>query len=63
MTPHLFVLDARGIVRYVGALDDATIHHRTPKTIYLDRAVNALLNNRNPAPAVTQVYGSAIFSK
>ncbi len=61
MTPHLFVLDARGIVRYVGALDDATINHRTPKTIYLDRAVNALLNNRNPAPAVTQVYGSAIF--
>ena len=63
MTPHFFVLDAKGIVRYVGALDDATANRRTPKTIYIDRAVNALLNNRNPAPAVTPVYGSAIFTQ
>ena len=61
MTPHFFVLDAKSIVRYVGALDDATANRRIPKTIFLDRAVNALLNNRNPAPAVTPVYGSAIF--
>ena len=38
ITPHLFVLDAKGIVRYVGALDDATIHHRTPKTIWIARS-------------------------
>ncbi|MBI4631489.1 MAG: redoxin domain-containing protein [Chloroflexi bacterium] len=62
-TPHFFVLDQKSIVRYVGALDDATENRRTPKTIYLDRAINALLNNRNPAPAVTPVYGSAIFHK
>ncbi|MCC6189462.1 MAG: redoxin domain-containing protein [Anaerolineales bacterium] len=56
-TPHFFVLDRQGIVRYIGALDDATQDRRDGKNFYLDQAVTALLNNRSPDPAWTPAYG------
>ena len=59
-TPQFFVLDRQGFVRYTGALDDATLEQRRPKTIYLDRAVSAMLDNRAPNPAATAPYGCAI---
>lgn len=59
-TPHFFVLDRQGFVRYTGALDDATLEQRQPKIIYLDRAVSALLNNQTPNPAATVPYGCTI---
>lgn len=59
-TPHFFVLDKRGIIRYTGALDDATFKQPRPKVLYLDRAVTALLENRTPDPQVTLPYGCAI---
>lgn len=62
-TPHFVVLDAGGIVRYTGALDDATSTQRLPKTIYLDRAVNAVSKNQPPNPAVTTPYGSALVRR
>jgi len=59
-TPHFFVLDRQGFVRYTGALDDATLEQRRPKTIYLDRAVSAILDDRTPNPAATPPYGCAL---
>jgi alkyl hydroperoxide reductase subunit AhpC len=59
-TPHFVVIDPQGLIRYTGALDDATANNRLPKTIYLDRAVNAVLRDQLPVPAVTQAYGSAV---
>jgi peroxiredoxin len=59
-TPHFFVLDVRGVVRYAGGLDDVNTPGRVPKKIYLDRAVSALLDNRVPDPAVTPVHGTPI---
>jgi peroxiredoxin len=56
-TPHFFVLDRQGMARYIGALDDATQEKRDSKTLYLDKAVTALLNNRQPQPAWTPAYG------
>jgi peroxiredoxin len=56
-TPHFFVLDRQGLVRYIGALDDATRDNRDGQNFYLDRAVAALLNNRQPQPAWTPPYG------
>jgi len=55
--PHFFVLDRQGMARYVGALDDATAEVRDARNLYLDQAVNALLNNRPPKPAWTAAYG------
>ena len=60
-TPHFFVLDRQGVVRYTGAQDDATSKQREVKTNYLDRAVEAVLDNRLPNPAVTPPYGCAII--
>lgn len=59
-TPHFFVLDRQGFVRYTGALDDATLERRQPKTIYLDQAVSALLDNRTPHPTATAPYGCTL---
>lgn len=57
-TPHFFVLDAQGVIRYNGALDDANSQQRLPKTIYLDSAVTALLNRRAPEVELVPPYGS-----
>jgi peroxiredoxin len=59
-TPHFFVMDKRGIVRYTGALDDASFKEPRPKVLLLDRAMASLLEGRTPDPAVTLPYGCAI---
>jgi thiol-disulfide isomerase/thioredoxin len=59
-TPHLFVVDASGILRYRGAFDDVSIHQRTPTKSFLREAVEALLAGRLPDPAETAPYGCAI---
>lgn len=56
-TPHFFVLDRQGMARYIGALDDATQDERDARTLFLDKAVNALLNNRDPDLPCTLPYG------
>jgi peroxiredoxin len=60
MTPHFFVLDRNGVTRYVGALDDATQQAREAHSLYLDQAVTALLDGRQPDPAATPAHGCAI---
>jgi len=59
-TPHFFVLDQQGVIRYQGALDDVTFRQREPKRFYLHEAVQALLEGRLPEPAETPAYGCAI---
>jgi len=59
-TPHFYVIDQQGMIRYIGALDDATFQKPEAKSIHLDRAVNALLEERAPDPALTAPYGCSI---
>jgi len=59
-TPHLFVVDAQGLLRYQGALDDVTFRQRTPTRHYLRDAVEALLSGNQPEPDFTRPYGCAI---
>jgi peroxiredoxin len=59
-TPHLFVVDAGGILRYQGALDDTNFRQRTPTRFYLRQAVEAVLEGRRPDPAQTTPYGCAV---
>lgn len=63
ITPHFVVVDPRGIIRYSGALDDTSATSRLPKTIYLDRAVNAVLKEQPPNPALTTPYGLPIVRR
>jgi peroxiredoxin len=59
-TPHLFVIDRAGLLRYRGALDDVTFRQRKPTRFYLDEAVEALLESRSPAVAETPAYGCTV---
>lgn len=59
-TPHIFVVDRQGLVRYAGGVDDATQKQREARNFHLDRAVAALLDNRLPEPALTPPFGCPI---
>jgi peroxiredoxin len=59
-TPHLFVVDPQGILRYQGAIDDVTFRQRKPTCFYLKEAVEAVLAGRIPDPAETSPYGCTI---
>jgi peroxiredoxin len=59
-TPHTFVVDESGVLRYQGALDDVTFRQREPKRFHLKEAVDALLAGRLPEVASTPAYGCTI---
>lgn len=60
ITPHFFVLDQQGFLRYQGAPDDVTFRQREPGRFFLRQAVESLLAGRLPDPAETPAYGCAI---
>lgn len=59
-TPHVFVIDRDGILRYRGAVDDMTFRQRTATRFFLREAVEALLRGELPDPAESPAYGCAI---
>jgi peroxiredoxin len=59
-TPHVFVIDREGILRYAGAVDDTSFRQRRPTRFYLDEAVEALLAGHLPPVQETMAYGCAI---
>jgi peroxiredoxin len=59
-TPHVFVLDAAGVLRYAGAPDDVAFRQPAPTRHYLADAVQALLDGRNPDPDSTSPFGCAL---
>lgn len=59
-TPHLFVVDSEGILRYQGAYDDVTFREQEPTQDYLVMAVNALLLGEQPKLSQTDSYGCSI---
>jgi peroxiredoxin len=59
-TPHVFVIDREGILRYRGAIDDVTFRNRTPSRFFLDEAVESLLKGHLPALTESPAYGCTI---
>jgi hypothetical protein len=59
-TPHIFVLDRAGVLRYRGAVDDVTFRHRQATQFFLQDAVEALLQGRVPGVSETPAYGCTI---
>jgi peroxiredoxin len=59
-TPHVFVIDQQGVLRYRGAVDDATFRQRVPTHSYLHEALELLLAGKSPGTAETAAYGCAI---
>ena len=62
-TPHAFVIDPSGILRYHGAVDDVTFRKRTATRWYVEEAVEALLDGRQPEITETPAYGCTIVSE
>ena len=59
-TPHAFVIDAAGSLRYQGAVDDVTFRKRVPEQFYVQEAIEALLAGHLPDIQETRPYGCAI---
>ena len=59
-TPHVFVLDREGVLRYRGAVDNITFRHRETTQFFLQEAVEALLAGRLPEVRETPAYGCTI---
>jgi len=59
-TPHAFVVDREGILRYRGAVDDVTFRHRNVTRFFLEEAVETLLDGHLPGTQETTAYGCTI---
>jgi len=59
-TPHIFIIDRQGVLRYRGAVDDASFRKREATRSYTHEAVDAILAGSLPALADTQPFGCAI---
>jgi peroxiredoxin len=59
-TPHVFVVDREGILRYRGAVDDVAFRQKEARRFYLKEAVEAVLAGRLPEVGETIAYGCAL---
>jgi len=59
-TPHVFVVDRDGILRYRGAVDDMKFRHQKATRFFLKEAVESLLEGHPPTLTETLSYGCAI---
>jgi peroxiredoxin len=62
-TPHMFVIDAKGVLRYRGAIDDDSTGKAAKRTNYVESAMQKLFANASPDPSDTQPYGCSVKYK
>jgi peroxiredoxin len=59
-TPHAFLIDRQGILRYRGAVDDVSFRQRVASRFYLQEAVEALLAGHLPEVTEIPPFGCTI---
>ena len=59
-TPHMFVIDAAGVLRYRGAIDDDPRGTSAKPTNYVAQAIDALLAGESPKFVNTNPYGCSV---
>ena len=59
-TPHIFIVDESGVLRYRGAYDNISFRQREPTRNYLKEAVDALLEKRPLTVTEIQPFGCTI---
>lgn len=62
-TPHMFVIDRKGILAYAGAIDNDPYGKSESKRNYVEEAVSALLNGSAVATATAKPYGCSVKYK
>lgn len=62
-TPHMYVIDAEGTLRYAGAIDNDPRGKEENVTNYVDDAVSALLQGKEVSKSNTQPYGCSVKYK
>src|SRR5512134_192352 len=59
-TPHIFIVDREGTLRYRGAADNITFRQRQATRFFVQEVVEALLQGRLPELNETPAYGCVI---
>jgi peroxiredoxin len=59
-TPHVFVADREGILRYRGSVDNVTFRQRVSTRFFLDEAVESLREGNLPILTESPAYGCTI---
>lgn len=59
-TPHMYVIDAKGVLQYAGAIDDDRSPDKQGATNYVAQAVDALLEGKAVPTANTRAYGCGV---
>lgn len=62
-TPHVFLLDNKLQVKYIGAIDDNARNADDVEDRYLATAIYALEAGKNPDPSITKAIGCSIKTK
>lgn len=62
-TPHVFLLDSKRVVKYIGAIDDNVDDANDVSEKYLENAIAALEKGEKPEPEVTKAIGCSIKVK
>lgn len=62
-TPHMFVIDKKGVLAYSGAIDDDPYGSKESDKNYVAEAVRALLNGSAVPVASTKSYGCSVKYK
>lgn len=65
-TPHMYVVDAKGVLAYAGAIDSTSSTRSqdiASSSNYVMQALDAILQGRAPAPASTEPYGCSVKYK
>ena len=59
-TPHLFVIDKEGVLRYQGAIDNDPSGRKADAENYVVKAVQALVSGQPVSPETTKPYGCSV---
>ena len=59
-TPHMFVIDTDGVVRYAGAIDSDSSWDKLGETNYVDAALAAVLAGETVATKTSKPYGCSV---
>lgn len=62
-TPHVFLLDSKRVIKYIGAIDDNAQDAGAVTEKYLENAIVALERGIKPNPETTKAIGCSIKTK